>query len=181
MIQQLFRAIGIVLFASLTFSGSVLGQKSYALELGGGASIPVGKLGDVQDTGYNGIVALAIGAPNIPIGVRFDGTYNNFRDRPSGSTAPNLRTVGVLGNLLLVFPSATAKPYIVAGGGIYNTKSNAPDTKSENSFGFNAGLGMTFGVGPFATFVESRYHSISRKAANGGVMQFVPVTIGLLF
>jgi len=53
--------------------------------------------------------------------------------------------------------------------------------KSQNDFGFNAGLGATFGVGPIAMFFESRYHSISRNAAKGGVIQFVPITLGLMF
>jgi hypothetical protein len=47
--------------------------------------------------------------------------------------------------------------------------------------GFNAGLGVTFGIGPAAAFLESRYHTISRKDAKGGAIQFVPITVGLLF
>jgi len=32
-----------------------------------------------------------------------------------------------------------------------------------------------------AAFIESRYHSISRSAAKGGVFQFVPITVGFMF
>ena len=35
--------------------------------------------------------------------------------------------------------------------------------------------------GPFAMFLEARYHSVSRSASKGGVYQFVPITLGLLF
>ncbi len=176
--------MGIALLASLIFSRPAPAQKTYALGVGGGAAIPVGKLSKAQSTGYNGIVALAIGVAELPIGVRFDGIYNNFAHPGTpvaGSISSDLRVMGVLGNLIFAFSGTSAKPYAIVGGGLYNTKSDVAGAKSENYFGMNAGLGTTFGVGPFATFVESRYHSIARKAAKGGVMQFVPITIGLMF
>jgi hypothetical protein len=182
--KQLIRVIAIALATSLTFCNSALGQKTYALGVGGGAAIPVGKLSNTQNTGYNGILVLAIGVAELPIGVRFDGIYNKFlfRTAPVGSSSSSdLRVMGALGNLIFAFAGTTAKPYVIIGGGLYNTRGEVPGGKSENSFGFNAGLGATFGVGPFATFLESRYHSISRNAAKGGVIQFVPITVGLLF
>ncbi len=176
--------MGIALFAALAFSHSALGQKTYALGVGGGAAIPVGKLNKAQKTGYNGIVALAIGVAELPIGVRFDGIYNTFPHRTApvgGLSSPDLRVIGALGNLIYAFSGASAKSYIIFGAGLYNTKVDTPGAKSENNFGFNAGLGATVGIGPFATFFESRYHSISRTAAKGGVMQFVPISVGLMF
>lgn len=181
---QLFRVIGIGLFTSLTFADSALGQRSYAVALGGGAAIPVGRLSDIQATGYNGIVALAVGVAELPIGVRIDGIYNTLRSRtaPVGSpSSSELRIMGALGNLIFAFSGTSAKPYILVGGGLYNVKSDVSGAKSVNHVGFNAGFGATFGVGPFATFLESRYHTISRKADQGGVMQFVPITVGLMF
>jgi hypothetical protein len=182
--KRLFQVLAISLGGSLVFSLPALGQKTYALGAGGGGAIPVGKLSDTQSTGYGGIVVLAIGVAELPIGVRFDGIYNKFQYRtaPVGSpAASDLRVVAALGNLLFAFSGTSAKPYVLVGGGLYNTKGDIPGTKSENNFGFNAGLGATFALGPLATFVESRYHSISRNAAKGGVIQFVPITVGLLF
>ncbi len=185
--KQLFRVMGTALLVSLTFSPSALGQKTYALGIGGGAAIPAGKLSNAQNTGYNGVVALAIGVAELPIGVRFDGIYNNFlrnnRLSPGGSgpISYNLRVMGALGNLIYAFPGTSVKPYIIVGGGLYYTRPDTASAKSENDFGFNAGFGATFRVGPFATFLESRYHSIARKDAKGGVMQFVPITVGLMF
>lgn len=177
--------VGLVtLLALLPFSRVALGQRAYALGLGGGAAFPVGKLSDVQNTGYNGIVLLAIGGAERPIGVRLDGIYNNLRKGNSvgsGVSSSDLSITGALFNLLFAFPGTTAKPYLVAGGGLYGIKSDVPDAKAKSDFGFNAGLGVTFGLGPFAAFLESRYHTISRNEADGGVIQFVPITIGLLF
>jgi hypothetical protein len=181
--KQLIRVVGIVLLSSLV-SRSALGQKSYALAVGGGVAIPVGKLSNTQQTGYNGTIGLAIGVSELPIGLRFDGIYNMLplRTTPSGGSASSdLRIIGALGNLICAFSGTSAKPYIVFGGGYYSVKNDVPGAKSQKDFGFNAGLGATFGVGPFAMFFESRYHSISRNAAKGGVIQFVPITLGLMF
>ena len=181
--KQFLRAISISVSLSLALSSAAFGQKTYAVALGGGAAIPVGKLSDTQKTGYSAIAALAIGVAELPVGVRFDGVYNNLRANVrSGTTVnSNFRVMGLLANLVFAFPGTNAKPYMLVGGGLYNSKPDVPGAKSQNNIGFNAGLGATFGIGPFATFLESRYHTISRSVAKGGVFQFVPITFGVMF
>ena len=149
--------------------------------IGGGAAIPVGKLSDSQRTGYNAIAALAIGVAELPLGVRFDVIYNNILNKSDITGSTDLQVMGVLGNLIFAFPGTNAKAYIIAGGGLYNSKADISGAKAENDIGFNAGIGATFRFGPFASFLESRYHSISRNEDKGGVFQFVPITFGLLF
>ncbi len=180
--------IAISIFASVAISTQAAGQKTYALGIGGGAAIPVGTLSVTQVAGFNGIIALALGVAELPIGVRLDGIYNNFGHKNTGSAAQpgstatyRFRIAGLLGNLIYAFPGTSAKTYIIAGGGLYNTKLDLAGSNSENHFGLNAGLGVTFGLGPIASFVESRYHFISREPAKGGVIHFVPVTLGLMF
>ena len=170
--------------ASIVFTGQANGQKTYALGIGGGAAIPVGKLSSTQTTGFNGIVALALGVAELPIGVRVDGIYNNFSRKSITSPPTNtygFRIAGILGNLIYAFPGTTAKTYIVTGGGWYNTKFDIAGTKAENHWGLNAGAGVTFAVGPVASFLESRYHFISREPTKGGVIHFVPITLGVMF
>ncbi|HJP61421.1 MAG TPA: outer membrane beta-barrel protein [Gemmatimonadaceae bacterium] len=159
------------------------GQKGYAMGIGGGAAIPVGKLGDVQKTGYSALVALALGSADLPIGFRLDGIYNNLThtNTPTGTTSADFRVAGAIVNLVYAFPGTYAKPYVVAGTGWYRSKVDTADAKAQSNIGFNAGLGTTFGFGPAAAFVEARYHTISRSVAKGGVFQFVPITFGLLF
>lgn len=162
-------------------------QKTYALGIGGGVAIPVGRLKDTQSTGVSGIVALALGAAELPIGVRLDGIYNRFSrgdvTPPASGSANsyNFRIAGILGNLLYTFSGTSAKSYIIVGGGLYNTRLEVSGTKSENDPGLNAGAGLTFGIGPAAGFLEARYHFIRRPPTNGGVIHFVPITIGLIF
>lgn len=176
------------LVAILAVPSAADAQKSYAIGISGGAGIPTGKFNDAYSTGYTGAVFIALGVPDLPIGVRFDGIYNQFSGRtvtpPGGGAAaenPDLRLIGAVGNLIYTFPGTTAKPYIVTGAGFYNSKVDAPDAKSRNDFGFSAGLGATFGFGPLAAFLEARYHGISRDTDAGGNIHFVPVTIGVMF
>jgi hypothetical protein len=177
-----------LLLVGLLGPQSARAQKTYALGLGGGPSIPVGHhLSDTQKAGYNAAVMLAIGVADLPLGLRLDGIFNQFSRRDvltpqnGGAGVNSFRVVGAIANLVYAFPATTAKPYVVAGAGYYSTKAIFAGSKADNNWGFNAGVGATFGLGPFATFIESRYHSISRSADKGGVIQFVPVTIGLLF
>lgn len=171
----------------VTISSVASGQKTYALGFGGGAAIPVGKLSDTQKTGFNAIVTLAIGVSDLPFGVRFDGIYNNLlhtdltTPQSGGAINSDLRVKAVLANLVYAFPGTSSKAYIIAGGGLYNSKPDLDGAKAQNNFGVNGGLGATFGFGPVAAFIESRYHSISRSEAKGGVYQFVPITLGVMF
>ena len=177
------RSLLILLIAGAwTIPNIAQAQKGYALGIGGGAAIPVGKLGDVQKTGYSALLALALGSPDLPLGLRFDGIYNKLtRAETSTATTADLRVAGAIVNLVYAFPGTYAKPYVVAGAGWYSSKIDTVDAKAQNNFGFNAGLGTTFGFGPAAAFLEARYHTISRSVEKGGVFQFVPITFGLMF
>lgn len=179
---------GITLLVALTLCVQpIYGQNSYAVGLGGGAAIPVGKLKDAQTSGFNGLVSLALGVAELPIGVRIDGIYNRFPR--SGSIAPasgsantsSFRVSGVLGNLIFAFPGTSTKGYVIAGGGLYYTKLDLASAKTERSPGLNAGAGFTFGLGPIASFVEARYHFVRRPPDRGGVIHFVPITFGIMF
>jgi hypothetical protein len=162
-------------------------QKSYAIGIGGGAGIPVGKFKKAEKPGAGGMVAIAIGVGEIPVGVRFDGIYNRFHHReelPVGGvadTTTDVNLMGLLANFVVAFPGTTKKAYVLIGAGYYRLKATSSTAETQTSVGYNAGIGATFGIGPFATFIESRYHSISRSEEKGGIVQFVPVTLGLLF
>jgi hypothetical protein len=163
-------------------------QKSYAVGIAAGVAIPTGKFSDSASTGFAATAFVALGVPELPLGVRFDGVFNRFSGRtvtPAGGGSsfetPKVRLIGGLGSLVYSFSGTTAKPYVITGGGIYNVKADTADAKSKNDFGFNAGVGATFGLRGIAGFIEARYHGISRDAADGGNLQFVPVTLGLMF
>ena len=175
--------LALIILPTVLAAAPAQAQKTYAIGLGGGTAIPVGRLNNTQKAGYNALVVLAIGVGDLPLGLRLDGIFNQFSRRNQAGTAGAnpFRVTGGIANLVYAFPGTTAKPYILAGLGYYATKAITPGSTTDNDWGANGGVGATFAVGPFASFVESRYHFISRKPARGGVIHFVPVTIGLLF
>jgi hypothetical protein len=184
--NRIFQLFAVAFIGVISISAESAAQKSYALGIGGGAAIPVGRMSNTQKTGVNGLISLALGVAELPIGVRIDGIYNelprNERSLPVGSSGTsNLRILGVLGNAVYAFSGTSVKTYLIAGGGLYNTRFDVDGAKSENHLGLNAGAGMTFGFGPITSFIESRYHFISRQPAQGGVLHFVPITFGLMF
>ncbi|MGI8403021.1 MAG: hypothetical protein ACR2NS_15655 [Gemmatimonadaceae bacterium] len=178
----------VVAFVGLaTISTAAVAQKGYAIGIGGGVAIPVGKLSDTQNTGANGLLSLALGVAELPVGFRIDGLYAKVTRKSinlpaSGPPATSdFRILGALGNVVYAFSGTSAKTYLIAGGGLYNTRFELQGAKSENHLGLNAGAGVTFGLGPIASFIEARYHFISRQPAQGGVLHFVPITIGFMF
>src|SRR6476620_8048360 len=97
----------VLVLAFLVLAGQAGAQKTYALGIGGGAAIPVGKLSHTQTSGYNGMLALALGVADLPIGVRFDGIYNSFSRKTINSPPTDtyaFRVSGLLGNLIYAFP-----------------------------------------------------------------------------
>src|SRR4051812_26939694 len=72
-----FRAGALILFG-LFISRPVDAQKAYAIAIGGGAAIPVGRLSETQKTGYNATAGVVIGAADLPFGLRVDGIFNRL-------------------------------------------------------------------------------------------------------
>jgi hypothetical protein len=175
------------MFSFILWSDPAGGQNSYAIAIGGGAALPVGRLKDAQTSGFNALVSLALGVAELPIGVRIDGIYNRFPRNgiispASGpSNTYSFRATGILGNLIFAFPGTSTKAYVIAGGGLYYTRLDVAGAKSERDPGLNAGAGFTFGLGPIASFVEARYHFVRRPPDKGGVVHFVPITLGIMF
>lgn len=163
-------------------------QKSYALGITAGAAIPTGKFGDAYSAGAAITGFLAWGLAELPVGVRLDGMYHTFSGRsfaPPGGGAdvstPDLRLWGAGANLVVTASGSTTKPYFVVGAGYYNSKVDSVGASSKNHLGFSGGVGSTFSLGPLASVVEVRFHSISRKTEHGGSVHFVPVLLGITF
>jgi hypothetical protein len=85
--KRISRLLGVAFTGVIMVSTQSAAQKSYALAIGGGAAIPVGKMSDTQKTGVNGLVSLALGVAELPIGIRIDGIYNKL-PRSEGTLPP---------------------------------------------------------------------------------------------
>lgn len=177
-------------FAALTvFASASSAQSAKAISVGisGGAAIPLGDFGDFYTTGYNGTASLMFNSVGTPLGIRIDGMYNKLSVKDDASiTIPGVGVVdnstilGANANLVYALPGTGIRPYLIGGGGVYSLKVNVDgaDTDSETKGGVNGGIGASFPLSGFNTFIEARLHHIF---TDGAATQFVPVTFGISF
>jgi len=130
------------------------------------------------DIGYNATLAMAINLPFIPVGLRVDGAYNQFGQK-AGAPA-KLHVMSATGNVVWRLPSIGISPYLIGGAGLYSSAATVSGAASQtdNHLGWNAGAGINLPLSVFHAFVEARYNRINTST---GSMQFVPVTLGLMF
>lgn len=173
--------LGLSIMAAV-YGMPVCAQRSTHIALGGGIAIPVGKLGTGYNSGPQGLVSLVTGAPDSPLGLRLDYSYNGFRgDVTSGDVrGPGTHINSVIGSLVLTARAGAFKPYALAGAGWYPYR-EAGETTRTNAFGLNGGLGLGFPLpySQIAGFIEARYHAAS--ASNHADRRFVPITLGVIF
>ncbi|MEO6055306.1 MAG: hypothetical protein ABIQ49_00560, partial [Gemmatimonadales bacterium] len=140
--------------------------------LGGGASIPLSDFGDQAKTGYHGLVGISFAPSSFPLGIQIDGQYHRLKQEAAIGNRTNQIIMGT-GNLIYKFKTSEDskfRPYLIAGGGIYNFKlvsgsdvagpgfGNTGNTGTK--FGLNAGAGFDFKVGSVGAFVEGRFHDV---------------------
>ena len=158
------------------------------LGVGGGVTIPVSSLSNVNKTGYNVLADLSIRSPDSPLGFRIDGMFNSLPTKVTDARTLQVWTVNanLVANLTSV-PHAPVTPYLIAGVGYYNDKYRvrtsgstvvASGNTSDNDFGINGGLGLRIALGKSSLFGEARYHYVFTP---GQRMEMIPITIGINF
>lgn len=165
----------IAIFAS---ASSAQSTKPVSLGISAGAAIPVSDLGKDYTTGYNGTVSLGFNSYGSPIGLRIDGMYNHLSHQGSGSNSA-LQISSANANLVYALPGTGIRPYLIGGGGIYGLKSDIRGAATTTKFGLNGGLGASFPLSGFNTFVEGRLHHVFTD--DGFSTNFIPVTFGISF
>jgi opacity protein-like surface antigen len=158
-------------------------QRNFSVGLATGAVFPMGDLSDAYETGLHldGLVETS-SLGGLPFGVRGEVGYLRFSEG-------DFSTRFLSGRVNAVIPFATApdaRPYLLAGGGLYNVKGELNDVlltvlngggDSENRFGINLGVGINYTLGGLDTFVEARYHNVFRDEA----LRFIPLSLGIRF
>ena len=148
--------------------------------LGGGVSMPQSTFSDAYKSGFNAVGSAGWHKWNSPIGIRLDVGYDRFslKDNLLGGSG-NVNAWSGLGQITLKIPQVMAvSPYAVAGGGLYRLSGSGSGSSSTTKGGWNAGGGLTFGVGAAKLFLEARYVSV---ATPGAATKWVPVTLGFQF
>jgi hypothetical protein len=186
----------LALAAVLAVAPSVARAQGY-VGLGGGLTLPTGPTARTNALGWNGLAFLGFGAPDIPLGIRFDGLFTRLQYKDKG---PYENIYSGTANLVApLSQTGTLVPYMIGGVGYYEMQrpgaiqvlvpcagtsslcsdSYYPYGASTGALGLNGGLGIrTWSGNKFGLFLEARFHYVfSRKPAT----PFVPVTLGFTF
>ena len=165
-----------------------------SIGIGGGVSVPVSNAGDAFETGFNGQGFVRFNLHQLPIQPRVDFTFSKFdvkdvKLQTPGASGTGQIFAGIANVQYSFMHSGLLRPYIVAGLGAYNTKtdiSGVPNVSGSSStdFGINAGLGAVFKLGSAVSgYIEGRIDNVysSKGMINADQVQVVPVTFGLVF
>jgi outer membrane protein with beta-barrel domain len=175
------------LAVALMVTAPTLKAQGAEFALGGGVGVPLGTFDDQTKMGWHGLAAISFIPNGWPVGIQFDGQYQQYK--LDGSSSLKDRFIVGTGNIVFKFKSsedATFRPYLIGGGGVYNFKTTGTndlgtiiDTdNSTTKFGLNAGAGFDFKAGGLGLFIEGRFHDIF---TTGEDLKFIPITLGLRF
>lgn len=177
--KRISLAVAAFAVAALTTStSSAQSAKPISLGISAGAAIPVGDLSDDYNTGYNGTVSLQFQSSGSPIGIRIDGMYNKLANKDERPLLADIKILSANANIVYALPGVGIRPYLIGGAGIYSYKPDISGVDAQSDLGVNGGIGASFPLSGFNTFVEARFHHIFTE---GYATQFVPVTFGISF
>lgn len=176
---------------SLALLQSAAAARPVKIGFGGGLSVPVSDAQDEFKNGFHGKAMVKWDAPVLPLALRGSVGYSQLDLK---SLTPGVDDKGKilsgLANVSYGFPVGPVKPYIIAGLGAFNVKTEVGGTStSETKFGIDGGAGLEFKLGGIAGFVEGRLENIftdqGLSSALGSTQEFktliIPVTFGIFF
>ena len=154
--------------------------------VGGGLTLALGDFGDSFNNGPHGLVGVAFQPAGFPIGIRIDGLYHRISGDEDVLLADDVNMQIINGTVDAVYSLTSStdtpiRPYILAGGGIYNVKPVGDDvlegTDGDTKFGINAGAGFDFKASDnLGIFLESRFHLIFTDPDN---INMLPISVGV--
>jgi opacity protein-like surface antigen len=161
----------------LAVSTPTLAQ-AQSLYIAAGPSIPIGDLGDIAGTGWMlaGGFTFDLGDNGLWAGA--EGTYG--RNGLDSSVAGHVSLLGIMAILGYTIPTESSiHPYVWGGAGILRGDISLDDFPDEggddSSFGFQAGVGTTFGHGNVRPLIEARLETA------GSDKQFFALDAGATF
>ena len=188
-----FRSLAILvvlLSTPLAASAQVgLAHRFVTVGVGGGMSVPVSDAGDVFKNGFNVQGFARLNLPKLPVMPRFDLNFSRFDldDAQVGVPGTGQILAGLANLQISVLPLGPVRPYVVAGLGAYNLKTETegatPTTVTDTHFGINGGAGVALHLGMVNGYVEGRVDNMftEKGMIDTNKIQVVPVTFGLTF
>ena len=165
---------------------ATMAAQSARFGLGGGLIAPLSTYKDNDKAGWLAGANVEFAIPLSPVGVRVDGLYGETKHKDIGGSPVDGKTrlIGGLASVVwnIPVPAPIVKPYVLAGGGLYNVKITNPNgllavNTSESKFAYGVGAGVRVGVGPARFFAEGRYVSVRTNPHT----TFIPLTVGVTF
>ncbi len=177
-------AVGLALALSAQVAQA---QGGLSVGLGAGVVVPSGSMADLNSTGYTGQASLRMQPAASPLGFQVDGFYTRLGLQ--NDVEGHSQMIGGTANAVYAFAGASAaRPYLIGGVGVYNTKLTIDDfgSGSDTKFGANAGAGFDFKLGAASLYAEGRFHTIFKAAVDAETLQettayMIPITVGLRF
>jgi Outer membrane protein beta-barrel domain len=161
-------------------------QAQLGAKVAGGVTVPLGNTSDAQDLGWHAGAGVLFAIPMFPqLMFNTTGGIHRFPGATVGGfEGPALRILDAQLNAtyrLLTGGLGQLRPFVTAGGGIFNSKAvgdRAPaSAPSSTDFGFNAGLGVEFRFAGVAMFAEGRYTDVFTEGEN---LTYIPVSVGVM-
>lgn len=173
-------SLGLAVTAGLAGAQDMGSTRAVSFGVAGGATLPMGDVGDFYGTGYNVMGTLGFQPMAMPVGLRLDVGYHSLGldEDFDFEDSDDLRVIsGTANAVLTVANSGGIKPYVLGGIGMYNLDGGGD---SETKFGLNGGGGLEFPLAGFSTFAEARFHHVFTDDDEMGV-QLVPIVFGIKF
>lgn len=168
--------------------------------LGGGGSLTTGHLDNAQTGGPAIQAHVGWDGLNFPIGLRIDATANQFTTNDLALTraglarngTPILVTVGGTGKVFAPINPTLWNNFKLYGlaGVTYNyyrniamlhPTGNLYETGWSDKFGWQAGAGLSTGIGNSELFIESRFVRFKASSLEHHDVAYVPITVGFNF
>jgi hypothetical protein len=161
-------------------------QRPISFGVGAGVPFPLGEFRREVNPGLRVLGTMTLGAPAVPFGLRLDAAYDRFGftsapvDAAGRSTgAQQIVSVTLDPTYRLSGAASPLAPYLIGGVGSYSIGcTGVASCDGVTRVGWNAGLGARFTTVGVRWFTEARYHRVKLP---GTSVQYVPITIGLLF
>src|SRR2546426_805788 len=174
-VLQVMLAVTVVSVATV----AAVAAQTASFGVGGGLIAPLSNYKDGDKAGWHVAANVEFAIPLSPVGVRVDGLYGQTSHKADDGKT---KLIGGLVSVVwkIPVPAPLVKPYVVAGGGVYNHKVTVPSLgtdSSESKFAYGVGAGVNVGVGPAHFFAEARYVSVRTDPHT----TFTPLTVGVTF
>ena len=184
-------AVLVVLVSSPMAASAQVGLAHHfvTLGVGGGMSVPVSDAGDAFKNGFNVQGFARLNVPKLPLMPRLDLDFSRFDldDAQLGVPGTSQILAGLANLQVNVLPLGPVRPYLIAGLGAYNlktqTEGTSPTSVTDTRFGINGGAGVALHLGMINGYLEGRIDNVftEKGMIDSKQIQVVPVTFGLTF